>query len=205
MLGLPLSTEVKKRIPKEAIFRKFNVNSQEKAKFNADIKSITIVNEIMPNTIPIQSGEEVSELYFMQIILKNKTFDEKNLIMLSKLIEQKMIFVLQFEDMIKLVIHYLKLFQTDWHKLDEYKIELQGLTLDAVWENLILKIADTKLEMDRTLDQQIAINEERRILQNKIAKLEAQAWRERQPKKKFEIVQEINKLKIEINKGKQNV
>lgn len=205
MLGLPLSTEVKKRIPKEAIFRKFNVNSQEKAKFNADIKSITIVNEIMPNTIPIQPGEEVSELYFMQIILKNKTFDEKNLIMLSKLIEQKMIFILQFENMIKLVIHYLKLFQTDWHKLDEYKIQLQGLTLDAVWENLILKIADTKLEMDRTLEQQIAINEERRILQNKIAKLEAQAWREQQPKKKFEIVQEINKLKIEINKGKQNV
>lgn len=195
MLGLPSRTEVKKRIPKEAIFRNFHMNSQAKARFNADIKSVVIVNEIMPNTVTTPSGQEITGFYFIRIVLKNKSFDNNNLILLSRMIKLNIVLVLQHEDKVKLAINHLKLFQTDWQNINEYKIQLQGLTLDSVWENLIIQIADIQIELGNTLEQQIIIDEEQKILQNKITKLETKAWCEQQPKKKFQLVQEISELK----------
>ena len=44
MLGLPKSTEVNKQLPKKAIYSKFQLNTVAKAKIDADISRITIVN-----------------------------------------------------------------------------------------------------------------------------------------------------------------
>lgn len=48
-----------------------------------------------------------------------------------------------------------------------------------------------------TLDENIARHEKRAKLEKEITKLEKQARTEKQPKKKFELVQKINKLKGE--------
>ena len=46
-----------------------------------------------------------------------------------------------------------------------------------------------------TLDEQIAADERRQKIEKEIAKLEKQARTEKQPKKKFELGQQINELK----------
>lgn len=48
-----------------------------------------------------------------------------------------------------------------------------------------------------TLDENIVLHEKQAKLKKEIAKLEKQARAEKQPKKKFEFVQKINKLKGE--------
>jgi len=48
-----------------------------------------------------------------------------------------------------------------------------------------------------TLDENIVLHEKKAKLEKEIAKLEKQAMAEKQPKKKFEFVQIINKLKGE--------
>ncbi len=50
---------------------------------------------------------------------------------------------------------------------------------------------------DRTLDEQIAADEKRAKLEKEIARLEKLARAEKQPKKKFELVQQILALKKE--------
>ncbi len=195
MLSLPKSTELKKQLPKNAIYAKFNMNNAQKERFDADISRINIIAEISPSTTNIAKGETVSSIYIVQVMLKRKEFDERTIIQLSKLIDQNMILALEFENMTKLAIYHTKLLQSEWCDKEDAKIELKGLNLDKVWESIIKQIGDIEVSEGLSLDEQISQNEERAKLEKEIARLEKQARAEKQPKKKFELVQKINELR----------
>ena len=195
MLGLPKSTELSKQLPKKAIYEKFNMNTAAKEKFDADISRINIVAEISPNTVSIENGETVSAIYVLQVILKQKEFDSRTISQISKLIDQNMLLVLDFNGERKLAIHHTKLLQTDWKPSDECSIALTGLNLDTVWENLITQVGSIEIEQGHSLDEQIAADEQKAKLEKEIARLERMARNEKQPKKKYELVQEIKKLR----------
>lgn len=195
MLGLPKSTELSKQLPKKAIYEKFNMNTAAKDKFDTDISRINIVAEISPNTVNIAKGETVSSIYVLQVILKQKEFDNRTISQISKLIEQNMLLVLDYNGERKLAIHHTKLIQSDWKPSDDCSISLIGLNLDTVWENLITQVGGIEIEQGHSLDEQIAADEQKAKLEKEIARLERQARNEKQPKKKFELVQQIKKLK----------
>ena len=88
--------------------------------------------------------------------------------------------------------------QTDWKPTESCTIELRGLNLDKVWENIVVDIGGVSIANGNTLDEQIAADERRQKVEKEIAKLEKQARAEKQPKKKFELVQQIKKLKKEL-------
>lgn len=199
MLGLPKSTEMRKRLPKKTVYAKFQMNTATKEKIDADISRITIANEITPSKINISAGEKVSSFFVLSVTLKRKDFDEKNIITLSKLIPQKILFVLEYENESKLAIFHTKLMQTDWKPTEQYSIELRGLSLDTVWKNIVIDVGGLSMEQDNTLDEQIEVNEKRQKLEKEIAKLEKQAWAEKQPKKKFELVSKVRNLKKELD------
>lgn len=194
MLGLPKTTELKKQLPKNAIYAKFQMNMVAKEKIDTDISRITIVNEVTAEKINVDKGEEVTSFFVMYIALKRRDFDEKNIITLSKLIPQKMLMVLEFDGKVKIAIFHTKLMQTDWKEIDSYKLELKGLNLDKVWENIIVQIGDLTIEKGNTLEQQIVSDDKKHKLLKEIDRLEKMARNEKQPKKKFEIVQKIKKL-----------
>ena len=198
MLGLPKSTEMSKQLPKKAVYAKFQMNTAEKEKIDADISRITIVNEITPANINIPTGEEVGSFFVLLVALKKKDFDERNIATLSKLIPQNILFVLEFEGKSKLAIYHTKLMQTDWKSTESCTIELRGLTLDKVWENIVVDIGGISIADGNTLDEQIAADERRQKIEKEIAKLEKQARSEKQPKKKFELVQRIKNLKEQL-------
>jgi hypothetical protein len=198
LLGLPKKTELKKQLPKNAIYAKFNMNTAAKDKFDADIKRILIVNEVSEVTTAIKKGEKVSSFFVLLVLLKRDTFDEKNIGLISKLINQNMLFILQYEGKSKLAIYHTKLMQTDWQNNDNLSIQLKGLNLDTVWENIIIQVGEIHIEQGNTLDEQIGIDAKYKVLQKKIESLEKQARSEKQPKRKFELVQEISNLKHRI-------
>ena len=194
MLGLPKATELSRQLPKKAIYAKFSMNTVAKNRFDADISRITIVNEISPSTVAIAAGEEVKSFYVLLVALKRKDYDERVIGQLSRLIEQNMLFVLGYGDEAKLAIYHNKVMSTDWSAKENLSVSLRGLNLDAVWQNVIVQIGEIQIEQGKTLDEQIAINEKRAKLQKEINKLERLARAEKQPKKKFELVQQKNKL-----------
>lgn len=195
MLGLPKSTELSKQLPKKAIYEKFNMNTAAKEKFDADISRINIVAEISSNTVSIAKGETVSAIYVLQVILKQKEFDSKTISQISKLIEQNMLLVLDYDGERKLAIHHTKLIQSDWKPSDDCFISLTGLNLDTVWENLVTQVGGIEIKQGHSLDEQIAADEQKEKAEREIARLERMARNEKQPKKKFELVQEIKRLK----------
>ena len=197
MLGLPKSTELNKPLPKTAIYTKFQMNAAEKAKIDADISRIVIVNEVSATKLNLAPGESVQAFFVLQVTLKHREFSEKTLITLSKLIPQNMVLLLECDGQAKLAIYHTKLLQTPWRDPAELTLTIKGLTMDAVWENVIVQVGNIRLQTGNTLDQQIAIDEQRAKLEKEIARLEKLAWAEKQPKKKFELVQRINMLKKE--------
>ena len=211
MLNLPKSTEMSKQLPKKAVYAKFQMNTAAKEKIDADISRITIVNEITPAKINIPAGEKVESFFVLLVALKKKDFDERTIVTLSKLIPQNILFVLEFEGQSKLAIYHTKLMQTDWKSTTEQKVELKGLNLDKVWENLIRSLECGVWNEELSLDENIALHEQQEKLQRQIIKLEKQARAEKQPKKKFELAGKVKKLKEELkqmsvdnNGGKTN-
>lgn len=195
MLGLPKSTELNKPLPKTAIYTKFQMNAAEKAKIDADISRIVIVNEVSAAKLNLAPGESVQAFFVLQVTLKHREFSEKTLITLSKLIPQNMVLLLECDGQAKMAVYHTKLLQTPWCDLAELTLTIKGLTMDAVWENVIVQVGNIRLQTGNTLDQQIAIDEQRAKLEKEIARLEKLAWAEKQPKKKFELVQKIKLMK----------
>ena len=211
MLGLPKATEMSKQLPKKAIYAKFQMNTAAKEKIDTDISRITIVGEIEPNKVNIPAGDEVKNFFVLLVSLKRKEFDEKTIATLSKLIPQNILFILEYGNESKLAIYHTKIMQTDWKPIEEQIIELQGLNLDKVWENIIKSLECGVWNEELSLDENIALHEQQEKLQRQIIKLEKHARAEKQPKKKFELAGKVKKLKEELkqmsvdnNGGKTN-
>lgn len=198
MLGLPKATEVNKLLPKKAIYAKFQMNTAAKDKVDEDISRITIVNELSPARVNLAEGENVKSFFVMNVSLKKKDFSESTIAMVSKLIPQNILMVLEHEEEAKLAVYHTKLIQTEWMPKSELSVELKGFDLDAVWENIIIQVGGIRMEQGHSLDEQIALDEKRAKIQKEIDRLEKLARAEKQPKKKFELVQEIKSQKNQL-------
>ncbi len=200
MLGLPKATELNKQLPKKAIYAKFQMSPAAKAKFDTDISRINIVGEISPNTTGIAQGQTVSSIFVLQVVLKQRDFQQGTIAQISKLIDQNMLLILDCGTDRKLAIYHSKLIQTEWGSADACVIELKGLDLDSVWENFITQVGGITIQQGNTLDEQIAVDEQQAKLEKEIARLEKLARAEKQPKKKFELVAKIRQLQQELGK-----
>ena len=109
-----------------------------------------------------------------------------------------MLLVLEYEGKACLAVWRTKLIRSDWQPLDSISIDISGLDLDAVWDNAIMQIGGITVAEGNTLDEQIAANTEREKLLKEIEILEKKARKESQPKKKFELIQQINYLKKQL-------
>lgn len=198
MLGLPQTTEINQQLSKKAIYTKFQLNNAARQKIDADIAKITLVNEVSAAKINLAARNSINAFFVAQVQLKKIDFNETSLVLLSKLIPQNILFILQYAKQAKLAVFQHKLIQSDWQAKEELHIELKGLNLDNVWQNIIQQVGKFNIEQGNSLEQQIIIADKRQKLILNIARLEKQARKELQPKKVFELVQKINQLKQEL-------
>ena len=195
MYGLPLSTEVKKQLPKKAIYAKFALKPSQREQFDADVARMDIVAVISPTTVSaLGAGSEVKEFYVVAVQLKRKDYEAKNLSLLFRLIPQRFVLALQFEQETRFAIEHTRLITSAWMPTEEAQLPLSGLNIDTAWENLVKSIGQVTVEEGHTLAEQIALNEQRAKLQAQIATLKRKMANERQPRKKRAIYEEIKKL-----------
>ena len=196
MYGLPLSTERKRQLPKRAIYTKFDLKPAQCDSFDADVARIDIVSVVSPTTIPVLGeGTEVKELYVLDVQLKRREYDAKNILLLTRLIAQHMIFALRHENQVQFAIFHTKLFTTAWQPVEQATMPLSGLNLDAAWENIVKVIGHIEVTDGQTLTEQIADNDQRAKLLAQIATLERKMANEKQPRRKREYFEQIKKLK----------
>lgn len=199
MYGLPISTERKRQLPKKAIYAKFDLKPAQRESFDADIARIDIVAVVSPTTIPaLNEGTEVKEFYVLNVQMKRKEYDTKNIWLLAHLIAQHMVFALRYEEQVQFAIFHTKLFTTAWQPAEQASFPLSGLNLDAVWENIVKEIGQIEVAEGQTLTEQIVDDEQRAKLLAQIATLERKMANEKQSRRKREYFKQIKKLKEEI-------
>ena len=197
MYGLPHTTEIRKQLPKKAIYAKFELKPAQRDGFDADVSRIDIVAVISPTTVPaFASGEIIKEFYVLDVQLKKKDYDEKNIAMLSKLIPQNILFSLQYEDETQLAVYHTKLIKSDWKSRADIEIRLSGLNLDTVWENIIKDIGEIHVREGKTLTEQIQEDEKLVKLKRQIEELERKCRAEKQPRKRLELYEQLTTLKF---------
>lgn len=196
MLGLPQSTEINRPLPKAQLYKKFELKQAQRDAFDADIARMEIVNFIAPQTLPgISEGTEVKAVFVVDVELKRSDYDSKNILLISKLIPHRIIFALRHEDKVQLAVYHTKLFTAPWQSLYSASVNLSGLNLDTVWQNIVAFIGEVEVADGNSLSEQIRINEERTRLMLQIESLERQMRSTTQPRRQRELYSEIKKLK----------
>jgi len=196
MYGLPLNTLINKPLYKKAVFEKFNLKAAERDRFDADISRMALVARVSSVTVPaLTKGKGIEGFYVLQVVLKRKDYDSKNILMLQKLIPQKMVFAMQLEEQTQFCIFHTRLQQSEWMPTSEAAIPLQGLSLDDVWNNIVATIGGLDAQAEETIEEQIIHREQRDKLLRQIESLEKQCRSEKQTRKKYELHQQLIKLK----------
>ncbi len=199
MFQLPPATAINKPLYKKAVFEKFNLKAAERDRFDADISRMALVARVSSATVPaLTKGKEIEGFYVLQVALKRKDYDTKNILMLQKLIPQKMVFAMQYEEQTQFCIFHTRLQQSEWMPTSEAAIPLQGLTLDDVWNNIVAIIGGLDAQAEETVEEQILNREQREKLLFQIESLEKRCRTEKQTRKKFELHQQLIKLKEKL-------
>lgn len=213
MLGLPKTTEFNRRIPKQKFYNNLDVSPALKRIFIDQVKTIYWKNKIATSTMNLKQGSRVTEIEVFEIKLNNAELSEQFLRQIDKEIPYHILFLLSKEDKYQAWIGYKEAstgnnafrvnsyYHTDWCAEDELTVKLEGLNLDAVYENFVRQIAGDNLSAvnnQDSLKESVEREEAKSKLASQIAKLEKQARSEVQPNKKFELVKRVNAYKKQL-------
>lgn len=216
MLGLPVSTEFNKRIPKQKFYENIAVTPAMKKAFVEQIKIIYWRNKIAATTLNLAAGEQVTEIEVFEMRLSAPELDESVLCQIDREIPYHILFLLEYEGKYRAVIGYKeaatgktafkvdRYYSTDWLDEDDLPVHLDGLSLDAVYENFVRQIAGEVLadKNGTTLKESVEQQKQREQIEKQTATLEAKIRKEKQPKKKFELVQKLSAMKDIRERGK---
>ena len=208
MLGLPVSTEFNKRIPKQKFYENIAVTPAMKKAFVEQIKIIYWCNKIATTTLNLAAGGQVTEIEVFEVRLSAPELDESVLRQIDRKISYHILFLLEYEGKYRAVIGYKeaaagktafkvdRYYSTDWLDEDDLPVHLEGLTLDAVYENFVRQIAGDALGTGKSASLKDSVEQQKRRerLEKQIAALGAKIRKEKQPKKKFEMVQQMKSL-----------
>lgn len=209
MITFPESTLVGKPVPKTAFYKNLEVNAKMKQRFVDDVASVTWVAKIAPSTLNVADGKTVHEITVFRMVLKKEEVPSDVLTLIDKQMPRHTLFLLQHDDAFCLLVNYkewhdaantrfdiVKTFQTGWTSADKLSLSLDGQDMDAVYSAIVKQVAGADITSEaKDIHTAVAQTKEQEALRQKIAALEAKIAKERQPKKKFELHQQLVKLK----------
>lgn len=214
MLGFPKSTEFNKRIPKQKFYDNLTVSPTLKRNFVDQIRIIYWANKIAPSTLNLAEGKNVTEIEVFHIRLNQETLDENVLKQIDREISYHILFILEQDGRYKAVIGYKaaagsgkaafkvdRYYQTEWMPEEELPVHLDGLNIDAVYENFVQQIAGDVLQAatpQESLKESVARDDRRDALQKQINKLQAKIRKEKQLNRQMEMNAELKKLRREL-------
>lgn len=202
MINFPGSTRVGRRLPKEIFYKHLFLSAVLKAKFISDVDRITVKNSLTKENLNLAKNMEVKEILLLSILLKKKNFDGKIVETIARQNKHKLVFLLEYEDQRQLAVYYSKLYRSEWMSEDAVELTLSGDTLDAIWDGLVRQVAvhsEIVLEKkDQTIDKQLKSQDKIDRIKQLIKKTETAAWKEQQPKKRFELYTRVQKYKEQL-------
>ena len=213
MLELPASTVFNRRIPKQKFYDNLSVTPQLKRIFVEQVSQIIWQNKIAPVTVNIMEGIAVNEIEVLFIKLNQQGIDTKALSLIDKEIPYHILFLLEYDRKMQAWIAYKEASQakvdtfkpetyyhTEWVMPENLCLKVDGLNMDAVYENFVRQVAGQRLQTDenRGIKEAVILDEKRQKLQKEILALEKKVQREKQFNRQIELNAALKQLNKEL-------
>ncbi|MHB1419804.1 MAG: DUF4391 domain-containing protein [Bacillota bacterium] len=213
MLAFPKSTEYGRRIPKNKFYEHLPVTQEIKRLFIDQIAGVTWRNKLSPETLNVEAGKRVREIEVIAIQLNQRDIDRRVLQLIDKGIPYHLLFQLEHCGKVQLRIGFkeqgaagadsfkvLQYYQTEWSAPEDIIVALNGLNMDALYDNLIVQIAGDVLDTGQAPDLKTAIDRQAAMdkLIKQIATLENKRNQENQLNRQIEINAQIKALKRKL-------
>lgn len=207
----PSNTEFNRKLPKQRFYENLSISASAKKLFVEQIKAIYWQNKLSEETISLKATDKVQEIEVFRIILNQKTIDESVLRLLDKGIPYHIIFILEYEEQVRLCTAYKEItpagscslvteyYYSEWENEETVHLAISGLTLEKAYEGFVRQIANEKIAVKSTnikKDVEISLRIER--LKKEIDRTEKLARKEKQPRKKFDLVDQERALQGEL-------
>ena len=214
MLGLPKTTEFNKHIPKQKFYENINVTPALRRIFIEQIKVVYWRNKIAPSTINLEAGNAVTEIEVFEVKLNRIPLDVSVLRQIDKEIPYHIIFLLEFEGKYQAWTAYKEkagsgsnafkvdtYYHTDWRLEDKLCLKLDGLNMDAVYENYVRQIAGDVLHtgVAESLKESVERSKQIQLLQKQIVTLQKKIRKEKQLNRQIELNAELKCLRKELS------
>ena len=188
-------------MPKEAFYRQLNLSLELREKFVSDVQRITVEYSLTAESLHIDKSDDLLEILVLTIRLKKKAFDNRIVETIARQNKHKLVFCLNYGDQEQLALYSGKLYKTQWRPATGGMLEARGRTLPEIWNGFVEQIAladETPTTSEVSIEDRLRRQEHIAKLQKEMAKLERLARKETQPKKKFELYQQIQVLKKQL-------
>ncbi len=206
MMEFPTATMVHKRIPKEAFYRHLPLTKALKEKFVSEVDKIVVENSLTKENINLAADAGIKEILLLSISLKKQELDGKVIEAIARQNAHHLVFLLIYEDSRQLALYHGKLYRTEWMDAAEISLSPRGFSLDEIWVSFVEQIALYDERAGNTgalsVEERLALQERIVQLEKLIAKTETAAWKEQQPKKKFELHTRLRRYTQELEKLK---
>jgi len=210
MIGLPKTTEFNKRIPKQKFYENMDISPALKRIFTEQVKTVYWRNKIAVSTINLAGGNDVTEIEVFEIRLNSKELDDALLRQVDREIPYHILFLLEYGGKYQARIGYKETllsgknafkvnayYQTEWMDEDNLPLKLEGLSIEAVYENFVRQVAGDRLkakENSESLKKSVTRDEEKQSLQKQIDNLKAKIRKEAQLNRQMEMNSELKEL-----------
>lgn len=213
MFGLPESTLVNRKIPKNKFYEKLHADHQLKEWFAGQVESIVWKHKLSRETIRLEPRDDVEEIQVFEVHLKQQSYKTELLRSIDRAIPYPILFVLLYNDQGKLAIAYKERNQADdnkavvhsyheseWQPISEVQFELlHGLDLKSVYENIIRKLMAVQVKPEEDLAAALEWQQQIEKLTQECRRLEAKIRSEKQFNRKVELNMELQRKRKELN------
>ena len=215
MIGLPKTTEFNKRIPKQKFYENMDVSPALKKVFVEQVKIIYWRNKIATSTTNLATGNDVTELEVFEVRLNSPVLDDGLLRQIDREIPYHILFLLEYQGKYQAWIGYKEAaasgnkafkvngyYHTEWLTEDELPLKLEGLSVDAVYENFVRQIAGDKLKSEtsgESLKESVARDEQKQALQKQIDTLKDKIRKEKQLNVQMKLNKELKEIKKRLS------
>lgn len=201
MLGLPSTTEVGRRIPKEAFYSRLKVSGALRQSFIDDIKRFVIANSMKTSTTGIPDGERVHEVLVVEVALKSRRVPEEVLALVAQTNPHKLLFVCTHGGEACLAVMLKRLVVGSWCSLDCLTLDVNVSDVDAVWDSLASQVVYNDAGGgSETVEERFEADAKLKALHEELARIETRGRKERQVARKNALFDKAKELKRQIAK-----
>lgn len=214
---LPLASQsmrIRNSKNKQKFYENLDVSPALRRAFIDQIRLVYWRNKLAASTLNIAAGEAVTEIEVLEIRLNGPQLDEAVLKQIDKEIPYHILFILTCDGKAQAWIGHKsaaasgssdfkvnRYYHTDWIPENEIDLRIDGLTLDAVYDNFVKQVAELQGEewnANCGAAENVAQSLAREKLKKQIAALEKKMKSEKQLNRRMEINAELKRLKGEL-------